>query len=321
MAKLEDTTLESIIPENLLAFKEIADICKVLKLPMAEVTGNIYYDAIIANFDIMPEEVIDLLGWQWHVDYYDSSADLATKRALVKQSLDWHRHKGTQYAVDSILKTIAPAYHSESWQEYGGNPYYFRIVETDSDKVDYSDKEMIAAVNSVKNVRSWLDGIVVDTTQEESNDYIGYVSGKHGLDATINVTSEQGYWLNTSYISQYWKGYHVPEGEGHQLTGKWQLDGTVQLDGVFTKHLHKWLGTTRFDGREWLDSRGNNQIHNTEISSVVETKQSGRSMGYRLDGTFQLDSTWRLEWPRHLLYRHSATVTTIKGTEETKEAV
>ncbi len=321
MAKLENTTLESIIPESLLAFKEVVDICKALNLSIADVTGNIYHDAIIANFDIMSEEVIDLLGWQWHADYYDSSASLDTKRALVKQSLDWHRHKGTQYAVDSILKTIAPKYHSESWQEYGGKPYYFRIVETDADKVDYSDKEMIAAVNSVKNVRSWLDSIVVDTAQNESNDYIGYVSGKHSLDATINVLAEQGYWLDSGYISQYWKGYHVPEGDGHQLNRKWQLDESTQLDGAFAKHLHEWLGSTRFDGKEWLDSRGNNQKHDVELSSVVAASLSGRNMGCQLDGSLQLNSTWRLEWPKHLLYRHGATVTTVKGDTRTTEAI
>ncbi len=304
MAKLEDTTLESIIPENLLTFKEIADICKVLKLPIADVTGNIYYDAIMANFDIMPEDVIDLLGWQWHVDFYDSGADLNTKRTLVKQSLDWHRHKGTQYAVDSVLKTIAPKYYSQNWYEYDGKPYYFRIIETDADTVDYNDKEMITAVNSVKNVRSWLDGIVMDVTQDKSNDYTGYPGGKHHLNAEADVATEQGFWLDTTYINQYWKGYHVSDGSGQQLTGYWRLAGNTRLNGLFNRHLHEWLGETRFDGKEWQDIRGNNQKHKAEILKTVAAEQLGRKAGYRLNSTWQLNNWLQLDWPRSYVQEH-----------------
>ena len=298
MAKLQDTTLESIIPENLLAFKEIADICKVLKLPVGEVTGSIYYDAIIANFDILPEDVIDLLGWQWHVDFYDSSADLETKRALVKQSLDWHRHKGTQYAVDSILKTVAPAYHSTSWQEYGGDPYYFRIVETGGDKVDYSDKELIAAVNSVKNVRSWLEGIVVDTKQDESNDYVGYLSGKHNTWARMEVVASQGYWRDAASIPLRWNGYHISDDDN---------------DGIPTTHYHKFLGNFVFNGTEWLDDRGNAPKLTASVARPVTAELSGRLMGLKLDGTRKLDRSWKLAAARKMMYWHTASVATVKN--------
>lgn len=308
MAKLKDTALEDIIPENLLAFKEIADICKVLKLPIGDVTGNIYYAAVIANFDVLPEDVIDLLGWQWHVDYYDSSAALETKRALVKQSLDWHRHKGTGYAVDSILKTIAPGYHSASWQDYGGEPYHFRIVETDGDKVDYSDKELIAAVNSVKNVRSWLDGIVIDTRQDESSDYVGYLGGgKHSASAIIKVAATQGYWRDAASIPLKWNGYHISDDDG---------------DGIPTTHYHKFSGQFVYNGTEWLDARGNAPKHTASISRLVSVKMSGRLMGQKLDKARKLDRSWRLETARKTMYRHSAAVKTVKdGTVISEEVL
>ena len=322
MAKLKNTTLEDIIPENLLAFKEIADICKVLKLPIGDVTGNIYYAAVIANFDILPEDVIDLLGWQWHVDYYDSSAALETKRALVKQSLDWHRHKGTGYAVDSILKFIAPGYYSASWQDYGGEPYHFRIVETDGDKVDYSDKELIAAVNSVKNVRSWLDGIVIDTKQDEANDYAGYLGGKHSASAIIKVATTQGYWIDRGYIDLYWNGYHIQGSSGEQYKRTSRRNSRIKYNASINKHTHYFDGSLENSGKEWMDAIGNAQKHDAEIIELVEvTHSSSDYMGYKRNRRFKMNGNIKYNSPERKMYQHTATLTITKGEVTTEEAV
>lgn len=329
MAKLESTDLENIIPKNLLEFKEIADICETLRLPVAEVTGNIYYDAIFAHLDAMPEEVIDLLGWQWHVDYYDSSAKLEVKRELVKQSLDWHRRKGTKYAVNGILKTIAPGYHIEEWNEYGGDPYYFRIIETGGEKVDYSDKELIKAVNSVKNVRSWLDYIVMDSGDTEphapgttiGNEFMGYPSGKHTAEAEFQINAEQGYWIDSTFMDLYWNGYHWTGGEGPQYNKLHKLDGSIQYNGTWTKHNHYFDDTLEYTGREWVDARGNKQKHDVGEYFVVTPKLSATNKGYKYNGKFQYNGILRYDNPKKLIYWHTATCTTIKGDTKNEEAI
>lgn len=53
--------------------------------------------------------------------------------------------------------------HSEvrEWFEYGGEPYRFRIDTMDGFKTMDDYRALIRAINTVKNTRSWLDGVTV----------------------------------------------------------------------------------------------------------------------------------------------------------------
>lgn len=315
MAKtLDEITIEEIIPRNLLEFKEIADICKVLKLPMADVVGSIFYDAIIANFDKMPEEVVDLLAWQWHVDYYDSTADVETKRTLVRESLEVHRHKGTKYAVNMVLSAISEGYHIEEWFEYGGEPYHFNIIEANGDLIDYSETEIIKAVKESKNTRSWIDGIRVEVLQK--------IKQTHYADIHLSLETQQGYWVDSTFINLYWNGYHYTGGEGHTYNRTFKANNTVKYDGVLYKHTHYFNGELENSGKEWLEIGGNKQRHSADISHLVEPMQVyGQVKGYKLNSHFKMNNAIKYEWPKIVNYLQSALCITTKGGISTQEAV
>jgi P2-related tail formation protein len=95
-----------------------------------------------------------------HVDVWagwEGDLDVETKRQLIAESIDWHQHKGTRYAVDRMLQVVFQQGRVTEWYEYGGRPYYFRIMVED----DITDPDQLAtvldAIYAVKNVRSWLD--------------------------------------------------------------------------------------------------------------------------------------------------------------------
>jgi phage tail P2-like protein len=105
--------------------------------------------------------LLDVLSWEMHVDHWQNieGAPLTTekKRELINESIDWHQHKGTRYAVDQMLRTIFQQGRVMEWYEYAGRPYYFRImVEEDITDADQLGR-VLDAVYAVKNVRSWLD--------------------------------------------------------------------------------------------------------------------------------------------------------------------
>lgn len=315
MAKtIYDTDLSDLVPQNLLEFKEIADICKALKLPMDDVVGSIFYDAIITNFDKMPEEVVDLLAWQWHVDYYDSTADVKTKRKLVKESLEVHRHKGTKYAVNMVVSAISEGYYIEEWFEYGGKPYHFRIVETDGDLISYSEKEIIKAVKDSKNVRSWLDGVRVDVLQK--------IKQTHYADITLSMECEQGYWVDSTFIDLYWNGYHITGGSGPQYDDTHKM-GEIKNSGTLERHIHYFNGDLEHSGREWMEVRGNTQKHTAESFQLIKPnmKFGVTRKGYKFNSHFTLGSNIRYNSPKYIQYLHTAECITTKGGIETREAV
>ena len=113
-----------------------------------------------SSIDTESESVIDHLAYQLHVDDYDSGLPIATKRELVKNSIDIHRHKGTPYAVEKAVQTVYSDSKIAEWFEYGGKPYYFKVTLITAPLTGESDiAKLVRAINTAKNVRSWLDGI------------------------------------------------------------------------------------------------------------------------------------------------------------------
>jgi phage tail P2-like protein len=123
---------------------------------MGSVPGGILFWPFV---DQLVPPLLDVLAWEMHVDIWqgwDGALDVPTKVDLINQSIDFHRHKGTRYAVDQILQTVFKQGTVTEWFEYGGRPYFFRIVFED-DVTGAQWNSILEAVYAMKNVRSWLD--------------------------------------------------------------------------------------------------------------------------------------------------------------------
>ncbi|MDE6734565.1 MAG: phage tail protein I, partial [Desulfovibrio sp.] len=108
----------------------------------------------------LPETVLDLLAWQFHVEGYAEAPSLAAKRAMIYASLLLHRRRGTPWAVRHGLETTlqVPAEVRE-WYEYGGAPYFFRVrLNVAGYSFDARAwEDAVKVIYEHKNVRSWLD--------------------------------------------------------------------------------------------------------------------------------------------------------------------
>ena len=160
MIELEKSSLLGITPDNLASDANIQAICKSLDVPLQEVAKNISMCLILPNIDTLPENIIDLLAWQYHVDFYDYSLPIDKKRQLVKTSFEVHRHKGTPYAVKTVVSAIISDAKVSEWFEYGGRPYYFKVTGIESPMPDDTIiNSLVRAIYTAKNERSWLEGV------------------------------------------------------------------------------------------------------------------------------------------------------------------
>lgn len=158
--ELQSTSLLDILPENLLADAQIYAVARALDDELQKITAATREVLIFPRIDELSEKVIDILAWQWSVDFYDELKSLAEKRNAVKQSIAMHCLKGTRRAVELALHMVYTSGEVSEWFEYGGRPYYFRVrfIEPDSIRTEDVDR-VIRIINTVKNTRSWLDGI------------------------------------------------------------------------------------------------------------------------------------------------------------------
>ena len=107
------------------------------------------------------------------------SGTLAVKQELLNESVDWHRHKGTPWAVKEMLKVLFNQGRVTEWYQYGGRHYFFRIgFEGDVTGVQFD--RILEAVYAVKNVRSWLDTpAFITTRQQQQTLWHGIVVSQH----------------------------------------------------------------------------------------------------------------------------------------------
>lgn len=127
---------------------------------------------VLPRVDDQPEEILDHLAYYLHVDFYDLSMPIETKRQLVKGSVYIHQIKGTPRAVELLIETLFDEGIVEEWFEYDGNPYRFRVITSNQSATNEKAEEFIRALNTVKNTRSHLDSVII-LQSEKMNLYWG----------------------------------------------------------------------------------------------------------------------------------------------------
>jgi len=160
MSNLSDILMKDIIPASISEDQNVQDLGKTADELLHDVFDKTACILLLPNLDTLPEDIVDSLAWQYHVDFYESTMSLTKKRSMVREAIYWHLIKGTPAAVEKVVAAVfQSATVQENW-EYGGDPYYFRVADIlepipDVDTVT----KLIQSINSAKNTRSWLEGI------------------------------------------------------------------------------------------------------------------------------------------------------------------
>lgn len=148
--------------------------------------------ALSGGLASLPEALLDLLAWQYHVEGYQSAASPAARRAMIYASLLLHRRRGTPWAVRHGLETTlqVPAQVRE-WYEYGGDPYFFRVrLDVAGTPWDArSSQEAVRLIMDHKNVRSWLD--LLETFSQRD------LPVAIGLGVVSRTTTRAAVWLQS----------------------------------------------------------------------------------------------------------------------------
>lgn len=156
---------------------------------------------IYARIDELEDEMLDILGYDLHVDWYDDSFSVEKKRQIIKDSVKVHKYLGTKYAVSTVLKSLFTDATIHEWFQYGGNPFTFKINLniSGSGMTTELQRKIVRQMFFYKNLRSHLDGLFHEyNTQGEL--YIGgYVQSHYQITVPPYIQSEytsQGMLIN-----------------------------------------------------------------------------------------------------------------------------
>ena len=171
MAKdLLELRLSDILPDSIAGIQEVQDTAKAIDPEMLSVSQSIREALILSRIDELPEPVLDLLAWQYHVDNYEPlSLPIEQKRAQVRDAILIHRKKGTPWALKQELKNIGFPVEID---EDTGQPYIFDVRVLLNGQADTTAvyNAAVKAATRAKNVRSKI-GTIGMTAKTEGTIY------------------------------------------------------------------------------------------------------------------------------------------------------
>lgn len=124
-------------------------------------------------YNITDHKLLDLLAWDRHVDFYDTSLPIRQKQEIIDNSFRQHMKKGTPAAVEKLINTIFGDGEIQEWFNYGGDPYYFQVMTNNETATNEKAEEFLRAVNSTKNLRSHLEKVVITKLEDFKMYYAG----------------------------------------------------------------------------------------------------------------------------------------------------
>ena len=210
MAKdIELISLNDIIPPSISGDRHIQSIISAIDPELQNVSHDIREAFIISRINELPEEVLDLLAWQWHVDFYDIARTLEAKRAMVLKSIAWHRKKGTRGAIIEALEMLGVEAKFTSWQDLqdeGVQPYTFvidaKLTANFWQRVDWTKptQTIRRAIEESKAARSWMSRLYVYMESKARHDITigtGIFQGAHHELAFVPKTYSEDFQLIT----------------------------------------------------------------------------------------------------------------------------
>lgn len=151
-------TLPSALREDPAVVALAETLAELLAARPEEIGRMLIYPAI----ETLDEGLLDILAYDFKVDWWDPEYSLEEKRRTLKDSWSVHRMLGTKAAVELAISSIYPGARVIEWFEYDGAPYHFKLkinVATE-DTSSERHRRVLERVRFYKNLRSQLDEII-----------------------------------------------------------------------------------------------------------------------------------------------------------------
>lgn len=173
--KLENVDLLSLQTSSMKQDPTTKALCTALTPHFKKVAEEAKLCLIYNRVNELDSAALDELAWQMHVDWYDATLDVDKKRQLIKTAVEVHQYRGTPYAVEEVIKTYFGDGYVQEWFEYGGAPFMFKVISANPSVNGEQTEQFLKVLNSVKNVRSHLEGIVITLVGEMDSYFAGIV--------------------------------------------------------------------------------------------------------------------------------------------------
>ena len=228
MNNIEDYFIRKNLRQSL-DKENIQEVAKVVDDTLLSFDKTIAEVLIYPAIDMLGSELINTLAIQMHCDFYDDTLPLAVRRNLVKNSIAWHRIKGTPAAVEQMIQTVYQTGVVEEWFDYGGEPFFFKVNLGDSQITTQKIKNLIKMINVSKNVRSWLEVLRFSKSIDITR-YLGCFADVHKKYEIIPGIVQGGDISSSIFIGGHNEIHHSADVRVQHVSGA-EAQGNILLGG------------------------------------------------------------------------------------------
>ena len=228
MNNIEDYFIHKNLPQSL-DKENVQEVAKVVDDTLLSFDKTIAEVLIYPAIDMLGSELINTLAIQMHCDFYDDTLPLAVRRNLVKNSIAWHRIKGTPAAVEQMIQTVYQTGVVEEWFDYGGEPFFFKVNLGDSQITTQKIKNLIKMINASKNVRSWLEVLRFSKSIDITR-YLGCFADVHKKYEIIPGIVQGGDISSSIFIGGHNEIHHSADVRVQHVSGA-EAQGNILLGG------------------------------------------------------------------------------------------
>ena len=233
MNNIEDYFIHKNLPQSL-DKENVQEVAKVVDDTLLSFDKTIAEVLIYPAIDMLGSELINTLAIQMHCDFYDDTLPLAVRRNLVKNSIAWHRIKGTPAAVEQMIQTVYQTGVVEEWFEYGGEPFFFKVNLGDSQITTQKIKNLIKMINASKNVRSWLEVLRFSKSIDITR-YLGCFADVHKKYEIIPGIVQGGDISSSIFIGGHNEIHHSADVRVQHVSGA-EAQGNILLGGNLSEY-------------------------------------------------------------------------------------
>lgn len=186
--KLNDMEFVELLP--VFMRKDTADIGlskgidKVIKMFTAYGRHLSVWPAI----DDLTEDELDELAWELNVTWYERSADLETKRKIIKGSDEVKQNLGTGWAVGQVIAAYFGNGRIEEWFEYDGTPGYFKVVSSNPSITQENLNKFLRILEKVKRKSAHLEKVSIRLT---ARNHLRTGIGRHEAEI-VSIRAKRG---------------------------------------------------------------------------------------------------------------------------------
>lgn len=172
---LSRENLMRTLPKPLREDASLAALAEAVAGLLAQRPQEIGRLLIYPAIDTLDEALLDVLAYDFKVDWWDPNYTLEEKRRTLKSSWKVHRMLGTKAAVETAISAIYPNTKVLEWFEYGGKPYHFKIRLDFTGEIwnEERPRQILKRAEYYKSLRSHLDGMEYTVRLEPAALYTG----------------------------------------------------------------------------------------------------------------------------------------------------